>query len=57
MKKALIYYNENLVTSVNFDLAIPQEEAKSYLLKLDEKLVAIVPFNYLIVIENEAIRN
>jgi len=52
MKKAVVYYNETFVDSFEFDLVIPQDEAKSYLFKLNEKLVAIIPFNYLIIIKN-----
>jgi hypothetical protein len=53
MRKALIYHNDYLVTSFEFDLFTSELIEKSYFFTKDNKTVAVVPHNYLIIIENE----
>lgn len=52
MRNARIYYNEKLVDSFYFDSMVLMD-SKTYHFKIENLTVALIPFNYLIKIENE----
>jgi hypothetical protein len=52
MKKATIYYNSEPITTVIIDSFTSEIAEDAYFLMRENKTVAIIPFNYLIIFED-----
>jgi hypothetical protein len=53
MKKAHIYFNGQIILTIDYELLTPDSVTQMNILSINNRMVALIPFNHMIVINND----